>query len=99
MRVETLVHDPRVVAGRVDNDPRVEARVRERLLAGGLQSLRLGRGEVLAQPMPALVDEFEKMLGEGMTIYPPELLAEAIGDGAEQRGEAPIARREAGGLS
>jgi aminoglycoside 3-N-acetyltransferase len=99
MRVETLVHDPRVVAGRVDNDPRVEARVRERLLAGGLQSLCLGRGEVLVQPMPALVDEFEKMLGEGMTIYPPELLAEAIGDGAEQRGEAPIARREAGGLS
>ena len=96
--VETLVHDPHVVAGRVDNDPRVESRVRERLLAGGLRSLRLGRGEVLAQQMPALVHEFEKMLGEGMTIYPPELLAKASMRGAEQRGEAPVARREAGGF-
>jgi aminoglycoside 3-N-acetyltransferase len=75
--VETLVHDPRVVAGRVDNDPRVEAVVKRRLLEGGLRSLTLGRGEVLAQPMPEMVDEFEQMLGEGMTIYPPELLAEA----------------------
>jgi aminoglycoside 3-N-acetyltransferase len=75
--VETLVHDPRVVAGRVDNNPGVEARVRERLIEGGLRSLTLGRGEVLAQPMPELVDQFEQMLAEGITIYPPELLAEA----------------------
>jgi aminoglycoside 3-N-acetyltransferase len=75
--VDTLVHDPRVVAGRIDNDPRVEARVRERLIEGGMRSLTLGRGEVLAQPMPELVEQFEQMLGEGMTIYPPELLAEA----------------------
>ena len=77
MVVETLVHDPRVVAGRVDNDPRVEVRVRERLIEGGMRSLALGRGEVLAQPMPEMVDQFEQMLAEGMTIYPPELLAEA----------------------
>jgi aminoglycoside 3-N-acetyltransferase len=75
--VETLVHDPRVVAGRVDNDPRVEARVRKRLIEGGMRSLTLGRGEVLAQPMPEMVEQFERMLGEGMTIYQPELLAEA----------------------
>jgi aminoglycoside 3-N-acetyltransferase len=75
--VQTLVHDPRVVAGRVDNDPRVEARVRTRLLEGGMHSRDLGRGEVLAQPLPEMVSEFERMLGEGQTIYPPELLAEA----------------------
>ena len=75
--VETLVHDPRVVVGRVDNDPQVEARVKRRLLEGGLRSLTLGRGEVLAQPMPEMVEQFEQMLAEGMTIYPPELLAEA----------------------
>jgi aminoglycoside 3-N-acetyltransferase len=77
LTVQTLVHDPRVVAGRVDNDPRVEARVRERLLEGGMHSLALGRGEVLAQRLPEMVSEFERMLGEGQTIYPPELLAEA----------------------
>jgi aminoglycoside 3-N-acetyltransferase len=75
--VQTLVHDPRVVAGRVDNDPGVEARVRERLLRGGMRSFSVGRGEVLVEPMPAMVADFEVMLGEGMTIYPPELLTEA----------------------
>ena len=96
--VETLVHDPRVVAGRVDNDPRVEERVRERLIAGGLRSLRLGRGEVLVQSMQEMVEQFELMLGEGMTIYPTELLTEARDGGAEQSGAAPIARRQAGGF-
>jgi hypothetical protein len=37
----------------------------------------LGRGEVLGQPLPELLVQFEQMLGEGSTIYPPELLAEA----------------------
>jgi aminoglycoside 3-N-acetyltransferase len=75
--VQTLVHDPRVVAGRVDNDPGVEARVRARLLEGGMRSLTLGRGEVLFEEMPEMVADFERMLGEGMTIYQPELLSEA----------------------
>jgi hypothetical protein len=30
-----------------------------------------------AQSLPAMLDQFEQMLAEGMTIYPPALLAEA----------------------
>lgn len=75
--VQTLVHDPRVIPQRIDNNPRIEEQVRDRLVAGGMRSVALGRGEVLAQPLPELLEQFERMLGEGMTIYPPELLAEA----------------------
>jgi aminoglycoside 3-N-acetyltransferase len=75
--VQTLVHDPRVTAHRIDNNPPLEAQVRARLIAGGMRSVGLGRGEVLAQPLPELLVQFERMLGEGSTIYPPELLAEA----------------------
>jgi aminoglycoside 3-N-acetyltransferase len=75
--VHTLVHDPRVTAERIDSNPRIEAQVRERLIDGGMRSVRLGRGEVLAQPLPDMLGQFERMLGEGLTIYPPALLAEA----------------------
>jgi aminoglycoside 3-N-acetyltransferase len=75
--VQTLVHDPRVTADRIDANPALEAQVRTRLIVGGLRPVRLGRGEILAQPLPAMLDTFEQMLGEGMTIYPPELLAQA----------------------
>jgi aminoglycoside 3-N-acetyltransferase len=75
--VETLVHDPRVTALRIDNNPAIEQRVRARLLDGGMGAVRLGRGEILAQPLPELMQQFEQMLGEGMTIYADELLAEA----------------------
>jgi aminoglycoside 3-N-acetyltransferase len=75
--VHTLVHDPRVTVHRIDNNPPLEAQVRERLIDGGMRSVTLGRGEVLAQTLPELLVQFEQMLGEGSTIYPPELLAEA----------------------
>jgi hypothetical protein len=75
--VSTLVHDPRAVAGRIDSNPRIEAKVRDRLIEGGLRSVGLGRGEILSQPLSQMLVSFEKMLGEGMTIYPSELLAEA----------------------
>jgi aminoglycoside 3-N-acetyltransferase len=75
--VHTLVHDPRVTAERIDSNPGIEAQVRERLIEGGMRSVSLGRGEVLAQPLPDLMVTFERMLEEGMTIYPAELLAEA----------------------
>jgi hypothetical protein len=42
-----------------------------------MHSVRLGRGEVLAQPLPDLLANFEQMLSGGATIYPPELLAKA----------------------
>ncbi len=75
--VHTLVHDPRVTVHRIDNNPPLEAQVRERLIGGGMRSVTLGRGEVLAQTLPELLVQFEQMLGEGSTIYPPELLAQA----------------------
>jgi aminoglycoside 3-N-acetyltransferase len=75
--VHTLVHDPRVTAERIDSNPGIEAQVRGRLIEGGMRSVSLGRGEVLAQPLPDLMVTFERMLEEGMTIYPSELLAEA----------------------
>jgi aminoglycoside 3-N-acetyltransferase len=75
--VSTLVHDPRAVARRIDSNPGIEAEVRDRLIEGGLRSVGLGRGEILSQPLPQMLVSFEKMLGEGMTIYSPELLAEA----------------------
>jgi aminoglycoside 3-N-acetyltransferase len=75
--VDTLVHDPRVTVERIDNTPPLEAQVRTRLIEGGMRSVTLGRGEVLAQTLPELLAQFEQMLGEGSTIYPPELLAEA----------------------
>lgn len=75
--VHTLVHDPRVTVERIDNNPPLEAQVRTRLIGGGMRSVTLGRGEVLAQTLPELLAQFEQMLGEGSTIYPPELLAEA----------------------
>jgi aminoglycoside 3-N-acetyltransferase len=77
LTVSTLVHDPRAVAGRIDSNPSIEAQVRDRLIEGGLRSVGLGRGEILSQPLPQMVVSFEMMLDEGMTIYPPELLAEA----------------------
>jgi aminoglycoside 3-N-acetyltransferase len=75
--VSTLVHDPRVFPGRVDSDPKLERRVRDRLVEGGMHSVTVGRGEVLAQPLPEMLATFEQMLAEGLTIYRPQLLAEA----------------------
>jgi hypothetical protein len=77
LAVPTLVHHPRVMPGRIDSDPALEARVRERLIRGGMRSVGLGRGEVLAQPLPEFVGQLELMLGEGLTLYRPELLSEA----------------------
>lgn len=75
--VPTLVHDPHVTVARIDANPSIEAQVRERLIGGGMRSVRLGRGEVLAEPLPRMLAQFEQMLDDGLTIYPPELLAEA----------------------
>jgi aminoglycoside N3'-acetyltransferase len=77
VEVRTPVHDPRLGPGRIDVDPALEADVRRRLLEGGMTSVRLGRGEVLAQPLEGMFATFERMLGEGVTIYDPRHLREA----------------------
>ena len=80
--VRTLVHDPRVLAGRIDSDAGRQAIVRRHLVADGMRSVSLGRGEILVQPLRQMLLSFERMLGEGVTIYRPELLAEAkVGQG------------------
>ena len=57
--------------------------MRRHLVADGMRSVSLGRGEILVQTLPEMLLSFERMLGEGATIYRPgAALAEAK---AEQR--------------
>jgi aminoglycoside 3-N-acetyltransferase len=77
LTVRTLVHDPRVLSGRIDNDARRQEIVRRHLVDAGMRSVTLGRGEILVQSLPEMLLAFEQMLEEGVTIYRPELLAEA----------------------
>jgi aminoglycoside N3'-acetyltransferase len=68
--VATLVHDP--VVGR-QKDP-TRKRLRDRLVAAGvLHVAPLGRGEVMAARMPELMDELERALRDGLTIYDIDL--------------------------
>lgn len=76
--VRTLVHDPRLAAGRIDVDPRLAADVRRRLISTGMRAVSLGRGEILAQPLPGMFEGFEAMLGDGVTIYDPRHLRDPV---------------------
>jgi aminoglycoside N3'-acetyltransferase len=79
IKMTTLVHDtPRLGPGRIDVDPRLEADVRRRLIAGGMRTVSLGRGEILCQPVAEMFETFERMLGEGTTIYDRRHLREAL---------------------
>jgi aminoglycoside N3'-acetyltransferase len=69
LRVRTLVHNPALHPGRIDSNPRLQARYREAILAGGGKAVRLGHGEILAIRLPALFEVFEVLLREGVTIY------------------------------
>jgi hypothetical protein len=69
--VRTLAHDPAV--------GRHKDRTRERLHrgladAGVLHAASLGRGTVLAAPMPQLMDELHRLLARGIDIYDREAL-------------------------
>jgi aminoglycoside N3'-acetyltransferase len=64
--VSTLVHDA-VIGSRKDE---TREAMRDHLLeAGVLRRAKLGRGEVMAAPMPELMAELETLLGRGVTIY------------------------------
>jgi aminoglycoside N3'-acetyltransferase len=77
LTVRTLVHNPRLAAGRIDTNPRLQAIFRRKLLErGGARSLNLGRGEILAIRLQAMLEEFERLLAEGTTIYATPLPAE-----------------------
>jgi aminoglycoside 3-N-acetyltransferase len=72
--MSTLVHDPVLARTRIDNNPAVEARFHSLLLeAGALRSATVGRGEILTVQMPRLMDEMERLLAAGTTIYDVEL--------------------------
>jgi aminoglycoside 3-N-acetyltransferase len=75
--ITTLVHHPRLAPGRIDVSAAVEDEVKRRVLEGGMRSTRLGRGEILCQPIPEMFGTFERMLGDGVTIYDPRILREA----------------------
>jgi aminoglycoside 3-N-acetyltransferase len=67
--VRTLVHNPVLLPGRIDANPRLQRVFREALLESGGRSARVGRGEVLAIRMQPLMEMFERLLGEGITMY------------------------------
>ena len=75
-RVRTLVHEPTLLPGRIDNNRRLQAVFRDAMLAGGGVAVELGRGEILAMRLPALFAVFEELLARGITIYDRPLPAE-----------------------
>jgi hypothetical protein len=68
--VRTLVHEPTLLPGRIDNNPRLQAIFRDAILDAGGVAVRLGRGEILAIRLPVLFEVFERLLVErGITMY------------------------------
>jgi aminoglycoside 3-N-acetyltransferase len=77
LRVHTLVHDPRFLPDRIDSNPRLQALFRRELIQRGVaRSVTLGRAEILAIRLQAMLSEFERLLREGITIYERKLPAE-----------------------
>jgi aminoglycoside 3-N-acetyltransferase len=68
--VHTLVHNPALHPGRIDTNPTLQSRFRASLLErAGARSVVLGRGEIVAIRLRSLLEEFERLLAEGITIY------------------------------
>jgi aminoglycoside 3-N-acetyltransferase len=76
LMVSTLAHNPALHPGRIDSNPRLQARFRIALLEHGGLSVRLGRGEIIAIRLADMLAEFERLLGDGITIYDVPLPAE-----------------------
>lgn len=69
LTVRTLVHNPELLPGRIDSNPRLQSTYREAILEAGGRSVRLGHGEIIAIRLPALFEVFERLVREGVTIY------------------------------
>jgi len=68
--MDTLVHDPKLAAVRVDARPDVEQTVRMELERQAvLQTTTLGRGEIITADLSSLMLALEEMLTRGTTIY------------------------------
>jgi aminoglycoside 3-N-acetyltransferase len=77
--VRTLVHDPEVARRRIDHLPQLQQRMRRRLLDSGVvRSTPLGRGEILSARLRPLMDELERLLARGETIYDITVPASAV---------------------
>ena len=75
--VETLVHNPVLLPGRIDSNPRLQGVFRDAILEAGGRAVKLGHGEIIAIRLPALFEVFERLIAQGVTIYDVELPAEA----------------------
>jgi aminoglycoside 3-N-acetyltransferase len=73
LTVRTLVHNPALHPGRIDSNPRLQRMFRDALLDGGGGSVTLGRGEILAIRLQPMFAVFERLLGDGVTIYEAKL--------------------------
>jgi aminoglycoside 3-N-acetyltransferase len=67
--VRTLVHEPRLLPGRIDANPRIQGLFRDAILEAGGAAVALGRGEILAIRLSTLFEVFERLLARGVTMY------------------------------
>ena len=75
--VRTLVHNPALLGRRIDRNSALQARFRASLLdRAGARAVALGRGEVLAVRLQSMLEEFDRLVGEGITIYDVPVPAE-----------------------
>jgi aminoglycoside 3-N-acetyltransferase len=84
-RVRTLVHEPTLLPGRIDNNRHLQAVFRDAMLDAGGVAVELGRGEILAIRLPVLFDVFERLLERGITIYDHPLPAEEPTEPPQER--------------
>ena len=74
--VETLVHNPALLQGRIDSNPRLQEIYRDAILEAGGRAVQLGHGEIIAIRLPVLFEVFERLVQKGITIYEADLPAE-----------------------
>jgi aminoglycoside 3-N-acetyltransferase len=68
--VRTLVHNPTLQPGRIDTNRALQSRFRTSLLErAGARAVTLGRGEVLTVRLQSMLEEFDRLLDEGITMY------------------------------
>jgi aminoglycoside 3-N-acetyltransferase len=85
LRVRTLVHNPALHPGRIDSNPRLQRTFRDALVEGGGRTVKLGRGEILAIRLQPMFAVFERLLGEGTTIYEAKVPAKPPGRPPQER--------------
>lgn len=82
----TLVHNPELTPTRIDANPRLQDVFRQRLIdAAGARAVPLGRSEILAVRLKPMLEEFERMLGDRITMYDAPLPAIAPSEPPQAR--------------